>query len=99
MRWPIGGNFELPTWFITVVCFFHFVDKCFFNKLSVLVFCFSSSIFTMFINYSFFLEISMFKKIDIFWSIYLAHRCFKFDVSIDDIIDVSKILRIPKFRL
>jgi hypothetical protein len=37
----------------------------------------------------------MFKKIDIFWSIYLAHRCFKFDVSIDDIIDVSKILRIP----
>jgi hypothetical protein len=37
----------------------------------------------------------MFKKLDIFWSIYLAHRCFKFDVSIDDIIDVSKILRIP----
>jgi hypothetical protein len=37
----------------------------------------------------------MFKKIDIFWSVYLAHRCFKFDVSIDDIIDVSKILRIP----
>jgi hypothetical protein len=37
----------------------------------------------------------MLKKIDIFWSIYLAHRCFKFDVSIDDIIDVSKILRIP----
>jgi hypothetical protein len=40
----------------------------------------------------------MFKKIDIFWSIYLAHRCFKFDVSTDDIIDVSKILRIPSGR-
>jgi hypothetical protein len=41
----------------------------------------------------------MLKKIDIFWSIYLAHRCFKFDVSIDDIIDVSKILRIPNLQL
>jgi hypothetical protein len=43
MRWPLGGNFELPTWFITVVLpicdiFIKIISRIFkcFPKISVL---------------------------------------------------------------
>jgi hypothetical protein len=34
MRWPIGGNFELPTWFITVL---KILCKIFFCRLLTVI--------------------------------------------------------------